>query len=127
MYVRFAIEHMNLDSHRREGLFQGGWRLEERDLSRDERCELEELYSWFRQHLPRPSRFARSSRSRAHCRAICWFKPTARDHIRQMYRLAGLFRRHGFSVAILTTRRPGYIVYEDNAQIAAEPFRDTQA
>jgi hypothetical protein len=128
MYIRFAIEHMNPDSHRRDGLFRGAWRLEEQcDLALHEISELENIYSWFNQHLPRPRRLARSARPSAHHRAICWFKPTAHDHIRQMYRLARLFRQHGIAVTILTTRRPGYIVYQDDAQIVAEPFRDTPA
>ena len=34
-------------------------------------------------------------------------------------------REHGPAVEIVKTRRPGYILYEDDHQVAAIPFRDT--
>lgn len=42
-----------------------------------------------------------------------------------MRTLAGLLGAHGYTVEMLKTNRPGFIVYEDDAQIAAEPFADT--
>jgi hypothetical protein len=33
----------------------------------------------------------------------------------------------GIAVEILCTRRPGYVVYEDDHQVAAESFRDSGA
>lgn len=127
MYLRFVIEHRNPDSHHRAGLFQGNWWLEEHyEFAPAELAEIEDLYAWFGEHLRRPNRFSRSAKPHAQPRAICWFKAEAHAHIRQMHRLAMVLRRHGVPVAIVTTRRPGYIVYEDDAQIAAEPFRDTR-
>ena len=32
---------------------------------------------------------------------------------------------HGIVVEVLRTERPGYIVYEDAYQVAAEPFKET--
>ena len=58
-------------------------------------------------------------------RAIFWFKPTATEAIRMLWGLAQLLRGHGYHVEMLTTDRPGYIVYEDDLQVAAIPFRDT--
>ena len=52
MYIRFVIERWNADSHCREGLFQGSWRLEEEcELGPEEISELEELFGWFGRHL----------------------------------------------------------------------------
>ena len=42
-----------------------------------------------------------------------------------MARLAEVVRRCGHAVTELRTLRPGYIVYEDELQVIAEPFRDT--
>jgi hypothetical protein len=38
---------------------------------------------------------------------------------------ASLLDAYGFGVEMLKTSRPGFIVYEDHVQIAAEPFADT--
>lgn len=32
---------------------------------------------------------------------------------------------HGIEVEVLHTERPGYVVYEDEYQVAAEPFTET--
>ncbi|MFY7916503.1 MAG: hypothetical protein ACOVPA_17750, partial [Rubrivivax sp.] len=56
-----------------------------------------------------------------------WFKDTAAEHIRQMRLLADILERHGIQVDMLRTRRPGYVVYEDDHQVAAEPYSDTGA
>jgi hypothetical protein len=40
-----------------------------------------------------------------------------------MHALAALLRAKDVPVDILTTDRPGYIVFEDEYQVAAEPFR----
>lgn len=127
MYIRFVIAQRNPDSHRCEGLFQGlSWIKDQYDLTPGDLAEIEDCLAWFSNHLRRPKRLARSARSRACPRAVCWFKPTAHRHLRQMHRLAAVFRRVGAPVFMVTTRRPGYIVYQDEFQIVAEPFRDTR-
>jgi hypothetical protein len=59
-------------------------------------------------------------------RAICWFRETAVQHIAQMHRLKDVLDRHGYPVAIIREQRVGYIVYEDEDQVVAEPFKDTR-
>lgn len=49
----------------------------------------------------------------------------AAEHIAKMYALIQVLEAHGVSVDILRTERPGYIVYEDEFQVAAEPFKET--
>jgi hypothetical protein len=41
-----------------------------------------------------------------------------------MRELAALLETSGVHTRMITTRRPGYIVYEDSHQVAAVPFRD---
>jgi hypothetical protein len=38
-----------------------------------------------------------------------------------------LLDAYGIGVDMITSRRPGYIVYEDAFQVAAYPFGETQA
>lgn len=86
---------------------------------------LEETYNWFKQSLPVPDRLSRSTRPHAHRAALSWYKDSAGEHIRRMRTLADLLGTHGYTVEMLRTHRPGFIVYEDDTQIAAEPFADT--
>ena len=41
--------------------------------------------------------------------------------------MAAILDAHGIHVEVVTSRRPGYVVYEDRHQIAAVPFADTRA
>jgi hypothetical protein len=42
-----------------------------------------------------------------------------------MRELQRVLESHSLSVETIRTRRPGYILYEDEYQVAAYPFRDT--
>ena len=74
---------------------------------------------WFERNLSLPDR------SKLHRRAIFWFKAHAAKVVRRAWDLALALNEHGPPAEIFKTRRPGYIVYEDDQQIAAIPFRDT--
>jgi hypothetical protein len=125
-YVRFVISENDEDSGRRQGLFQALSDLEDRgDLSHEEQQLFDQVYAWFRKHLRKPRSFTRSSKPHAKLVAISWFKDTATEHIRRMRALASILDSHGVQVEMLATARPGYIVYEDDFQVAAEPFSDT--
>ena len=85
-----------------------------------------DLVRWFDEQLREPSRLARSRNSRAKKVAISWFKESATEHIQRMRDLVAMLQAHGVAVEVVRTERPGYIVYEDDHQIAAEPFRDAR-
>ena len=42
-----------------------------------------------------------------------------------MRELAAMLDQHSLAVRVLTTSKPGYVVYEDEYQVLAEPFSDT--
>ena len=67
----------------------------------------------------------RASRPHAKKVALSWFKDIAADHIRNMRGLAQILEAHGIAVEMLQSDRPGYVVYEDRFQVAAEPFHET--
>lgn len=56
--------------------------------------------------------------------ALSWFKDTAVEHLVQIRELIAILENHGVHVRTLKARRTGYIVYEDEHQIVAEPFAD---
>jgi hypothetical protein len=45
--------------------------------------------------------------------------------VRRVWKLAEAVKKLGIAAAIIKTRRPGYVLYEDDYQVAAIPFRDT--
>lgn len=77
---------------------------------------------WFNANLTSPKRLAWSSRPNAPNRAISWFKLAAAEHIAHMRELVALLEHKDIAVEELRTDKPGYIVYEDEHQIAAIPF-----
>ncbi len=44
-----------------------------------------------------------------------------------MHVIAAMLQAHDILTEMIVTDRPGYIVYEDDFQIVAEPFADTGA
>jgi hypothetical protein len=87
-----------------------------------ERSRLAELLAWFDSNLRVPKCLSRSWR--CDNRAICWFKPSATEHIAQMRGLVSILENNLVFIRMIKARHPGYVVYEDEAQVAAEPFRD---
>ena len=88
---------------------------------------LSELIDWFRKNLKKPDR-TDSSSSKGHYRCdskgVSWYKDTAHEHIAKMREISAILHDLGLSVSERATVLPGYIVYEDEHQVVAEPFRD---
>jgi hypothetical protein len=127
MYLRFVVSEIDPSSQRYLGVFQIAARLiDGGELYQDEYEELQGLRDWFNEHLEKPTRFTASKPPyyRKAQRAISWFKESAIDHIAKTREMAAFVERRGIKVKVLTTQRVGYVVYEDEFQIVAEPFAD---
>jgi hypothetical protein len=126
VFVRFVIKQHDPDSGRRQGLFQAVGELREAGLlsAQDFEC-LESIREWFSENLKRPSRLAVSSRPHRKAQAISWFKDTATQHITKMREFQQVLEQYGLAVDMITAKRPGYILYEDEFRVATYPFRDT--
>jgi D-alanyl-D-alanine dipeptidase len=126
MFVRFVIHKNDEGSGRRQGLFQALSDLEYAGaLLAHEQEQYDEIYDWFRKRLKKPRSFTRSSKPHAKKVALSWYKDTAVEHIAKMHALAQILQDHGVVVDVLRSERPGYVVYEDEFQVAAEPFKET--
>lgn len=127
MYLRFVVSEIDPDSQRYQGIFQVVARLcNSGDLYEDELNRLQEARIWFNEHLEKPTRFTASKPPyyRKPQRAISWFKDTTVDHISEMRQMAAIIEGRGIAVQVLKAERVGYVVYEDEFQIVAEPFAD---
>ena len=129
MYIRFVIGARDPDSGRDLGIFQAVYDL--RDLGKlhpYEEAHVEELRQWFNVHLERPARFTTSKPPyyRKMNRAISWFKDSAQEHICRVREFVAILENHGVGVRMIKSDRVGYIVYEDEHQVVAEPFSDAK-
>jgi hypothetical protein len=124
VYVRFVVDEISEYSGVELGIFQATYRLwRAGQLHPGAEAWWADLDSWFGRKLDTPVRFARSRRRGANECAISWFKVTATRHVARAHEVVALLAEHHVASRMLRTRRPGYVVYEDAFQVAAEPFR----
>jgi hypothetical protein len=128
VYLRFVVAETHEDSARELGVFQAVRYLrDEEKLDTHEEERLHSIVEWFAKHLQKPTRFTASKPPyyRKKKKAISWFKDTAHEHLGHIRELVFILEHHGVSVRMLKADRVGYVVYEDEFQIVAEPFADT--
>jgi hypothetical protein len=129
-FVRFVGAHRHRHSGAEIGLFQIAYAIM-RDTNTGGAIEhaIRQELNWFRNNLPVPTRFNRS-RSKGYYRrgtkGISWFKDSAAECLARMHVLRQIAETHGQPITVVTEDRVGYIVYEDDVQVVAEPFADTR-
>jgi len=129
MYLRFVVADIDEDSERNLGVFHAvGNLLQEGRLYAYEEELHDSVRQWFNENLERPTRFTAAKRPfyRKKNRALSWFKDSAHHHIAQVREFVVILQNHGVPVRMLKADRVGYVVYEDDYQVVAEPFADVQ-
>jgi hypothetical protein len=119
-YIRFVIGRKDADSHVEQGIFQAAaLALEWRNITGSDADELNKIRAWFGDNLQKPSSFGRDKNRFG----ICWFKTAATRHISRIWEMVHILERNGIYVKQVRTDKPGYVIYEDEWQLVAEPFR----
>ena len=119
-YIRFVVDHKDEDSHVEQGVFQAVARaLEWNTITGHDAAQLNELEAWFGKNLGKPTSLGRDKLRRG----ICWFKTDATEHISRIWEMVQILERKGIYVKKIRTDNPGYVIYEDEWQLVAEPFR----
>jgi hypothetical protein len=119
-YVRFVIGRKDEESHVEQGIFQAAaLALEWQNITGSDADELNELREWFSENLEKPSFFGRDKLRLG----ICWFKTGSNEHISRIWKMVRVLERNGVYVKKIRTDEPGYVIYEDEWQLVAEPFR----
>jgi len=118
------------DSGVEDGLFRVAYALrDDPAVSEEHRRVLKENLSWFEEHLREPKRFNRSTSKgfyRRTTKGIAWFRDSAAECLARMHEVKGILEAEGHVVRLITEERVGYVVYEDEMQVIAEPFADTR-
>ena len=119
-YVRFVIGRKDEDSNVEQGIFQAAaLALEWQNITGSDADELNELRAWFSENLEKPTSFGRDKLRLG----ICWFKTDAADLISRIWEMVRILEHNGTYVKKIRTDKPGYVIYEDEWQLVAEPFR----
>jgi hypothetical protein len=119
-YVRFVIDRKDEDSHVEQGIFQAVARAREwQTVTGSDAHQLSDLEAWFSKNLEKPTSFGRNKLRLG----ICWFKTDAAEHISRIWEMVHILERNGIYVKKIRTDKPGNVIYEDEWQLVAEPFR----
>ncbi|MBB6468260.1 hypothetical protein [Aminobacter carboxidus] len=126
-FLRFVTHATHEPFGHRSGLFKVAYALR-RDLTPAApfAVDLTKQLSWFEANMAVPTRFSKSRHPRAQETALSWVKANADEHIRRLRLLVALVEEVGqVNIVELRTTRPGYVVFEDDHQVIAQPFADT--
>ena len=126
MFLRFISTEIDEDSQVSMGLFCAAEKLiDEVGLHEYEYEALMECVDWFGRHLRNPFRYRLDrERRRWAYQSICWFRSTAHEHLRHAWELVQILEERDIIMRMIKTEVPGYIIYEDEAQVLAYPYSD---
>jgi hypothetical protein len=124
MFLRFVGTEVDEDSRVSMGLFCAVTKLCDEVVLREyEYKAIMECIDWFGRHLRNPYRY-RLKPERLAYQSICWFRSTATEHLRHAWEMVALMEEHDVFLRMIRTEMPGYILYEDEAQVLAHPYAD---
>jgi len=124
MYIRFVTPRVHPYSGRETGVFHTAYRLKYSGrLTDDEIDLLNELLSPYGDLEVPPVYRDETIMQKRRDAAICWFKTHSRQMISHMYSVVAFLKFHGVPMALLRTELPGRVLYEDEHQVAAVPYR----
>lgn len=124
MFIRFITTYIDADGNTQTGVFQAAAYIRNHPQTRTEDVYiLEELRGWFNWYLTAPDQFTKRKTSKETGTALSWYRDTASEHISKMYELARICESYGIIFQTVKRIDPGYIVYEDEYQVAAIPYR----
>jgi hypothetical protein len=124
MFIRFFSGEIDERSHVSVGLFCAAYKLLDEDSLADyEFAVVTDLMGWFNLNLKGPFGSRLRSRWRAP-RSICWFKSTAHEHLARARELAAILKEADVFINTIRCHRAGYVLYEDEVQVLAQPFAD---
>lgn len=125
MFLRFVASKIDYVSGVEAGVFVAAYELYYSSRLPDYETEaLRALLDWFNLNLEHPTRFSRSKRHWGAGKGVCWFKPTANAHLSKIHEMIFILENNGVLIRMIKANRVGYVVYEDEHQIVAEPFSD---
>jgi hypothetical protein len=124
LYIRFITEFINEYGETHTGIFSALRFVRELDFAQDEDVVvLKRLRKWFNENLEAPDKFSNAKNKNPESISLSWFKDSSKEHIKKIYEIREVLDKYGVVVEVVTTKNPGYIIYEDDYQVSAIPFK----
>jgi hypothetical protein len=73
--------------------------------------------------LGKPTRFSKGTSKLNADVSLSWFKDSAKEHIKKIQDLVEIAEQYDIIIERIASKNPGYIVFEDEYQISAVPFK----
>jgi hypothetical protein len=125
MFLRFVPSDLDEESPQELGVFHAARNLRDSGLlSQHDEEILHEIRGWLNDNSSKPAKFTNAKPLHYRKNGISWFKTSAKDHIRKIREIIAVLESYDVSVRMIKTDRPGYVVYEDQFQVAV-PFADS--
>lgn len=125
MYLRFTTQFVNPYGELETGIFMAlRFLRDDHSATKDEDVrKLKQLSVWFDKNLDKPTRFSNASNKNPANISLSWFKDSAKEHIQKVHKLVEILEQYDFVVERVASKNPGYVVFEDEFQISAIPFK----
>ncbi|WP_448700927.1 hypothetical protein ACFGVR_02570 [Mucilaginibacter sp. AW1-3] len=124
MYIRFITQFINENNETEYGIFNAIDYAIDHSLTQDEDViKLKEIRKWFSTYLKKPDRFSNAKNKNPASVSLSWFKHSAEIDIGKMYEVKDILAKYDLTIEVVTIKNPGYIVYEDEHQVSAIPFK----
>lgn len=124
MFIRYITHKMDSDTGHESGILVVAYDLIRRKSVTDyEEALIKEHLAWLEKHLPRPDKFSRTRNAyHKNTHGLSWLKSSATEALEHLRAVVIILEEHGIPVTVVTSDKPGYVVYEDDWQVVAEPF-----
>lgn len=124
MYIRFVIDDVCEESNQRLGIFQAVSYLKDDNVLFDyELAHAECILNWFNKNLESPFDHLNKQKLKKSDIYISWFKISAIEHIAKVREFVSLLENKDVFVDQIRAVNPGKIVYLDDFQVFAKPFK----
>jgi len=120
VFIRFQGKRENLGTASKLGIFQLAYDLRDSELlPKYVLDELNQSLAWLKMHLHSPTVL----RKEEHFRAISWFRDTAKEPLKRIWRIKTILEEYGYPIDVVKTKVPGSIVFQDGWQVIAKPAK----
>jgi hypothetical protein len=125
MYLRFTAQFINPYGELQTGVFMAlKYLRDDYSLTKEEDIhKLKELTNWFNQNLEKPTRLSNGTSKYNADISLSWFKDSAKEHIKRIQEFIQIAGQYDLVVERVVSKKPGYIVFEDEYQVSAVPFK----